>query len=65
MKLSKRIEKLEAVTAEAEQMHVIHCQVGESDEAAQVRYLAETGAVIMPRDMVVMLQHFGDDGEKS
>lgn len=60
MNLSKRVEKLETATTGAGRMHVIPCQVDETEDAAQARYVAETGATIGPRDMVVMIQRFGD-----
>ncbi len=60
MNLSKRVEKLETATVGAGRMHVIPCLVGETEGAAQARYVAETGATIGPRDMVVVLQRFGD-----
>lgn len=60
MNLSKRIGKLEAVTTGTGRMHVIPCRVDETEDAAQARYMAETGATIGPRDMVVVLQRFGD-----
>ena len=60
MNLCKRIKELEAAKAGAEQLHVIRCQVGESDETAQARFIAETGRAIKPRDTVVLLQRFGN-----
>lgn len=63
MNLSKRVGKLEAATAGAGRMHVLPCQVDETDDAAQARYEAETGVTIGPRDMVVVLQRFGNGRE--
>ena len=60
MNLSKRIEKLEVATAGAGRLHVIPCRVDETEDAAQARYRADTGAAIGSNDLVVVLQRFGD-----
>lgn len=61
--LETRLRRLEAATAGTGRMHVIPCQVDEAEDAAQTRYVADTGAAIGPNDMVVILQRFGDGRE--
>lgn len=63
MNLSKRVGKLEAATAGTGRMHVIPCRVDETEDAAQARYRADTGAAIGSNDLVVMIQRFGDGRE--
>ena len=59
MGLERRVEKLETSAAGAG-MHIIPWQLEtETEDAAQARYVAETGSTIGPRDMLVMIKKFG------